>query len=844
MRKDRIREKETRQRKTMRIAAASQSHRAIFDEPDSQELLQTNYIGPGTSRNQVKPFLEENEGNCVGLSLSSRQNKSDDNEGRTQSQSSINLVFTNQNGKSRTPKQEISVIDVLGSLFTSNKNSLPATIMTGCCSPLVDSFELILGFNQEAFTGILDLMLTALLQKRRINEMKKIEIMTKYEQIFYENIPKKDSHEYTTKMHFVLAKLKSEISDCLRFQSSDEEKKIETITVDLAKFMCMFQKEMILEGYTKDIFEVFVLREFGLANCIVDRWLSLELMRYRLSIIHDSTSSIMKNNKQNADVCSRILNEYIKNVFETMSNYCKDYETDLSSFMETISRESSNNMKQNLMELDVQRKEKRCQNINDLESFSKKAVTNFFFSQNEMFIDSYKTFVDIMCFVDTESIKRFVEFQKSYDKKLMRLLKSCEENLFSSCEQDELVSEADLVQISKEMTTSLRDFRAAHQEMKTDLLKCYEDNIVRISCLLQKIYAALQEKYLQSMEDLRGTCMETLHALSNLQEDDMNEIESDFEIAFWSMNFNSYFTTMSEIVNKFHTSIERSISTNLAKDISYSLEDMTQILKQDKSVLSRASLFSKPDPNFYLKIETELLKSVTSLVVLVDENTDEITTKLDAFVLKQCSEVIHKTNNWQSKAYFMNCNATKESLWKCNTDSRGYTSKSGSTLVKSFSQKVGEIWQSQADFKSLKLKESYKSTMKDYSFESRKYFENKQFQKPMENSFESFEEIFDLEYSAYFTFEKHDKSNSIKGVLDANLENELMIVKFGEKINALNATYCDGSGRKVNNSDGMQRKVKKRKQKSGDLQRQSMDFSEKSKLNPLLASSKKKSLKK
>eukprot|EP00794_Sanderia_malayensis_P015207 gene15207-16778_t len=814
------REVEIRRRTTMRLQAASRARSdSNFDDFDDDYHIVRR-------AGRMPPEVEKAQG-------------------RSQSCISFEIVDgLQQNQHALRRDQDVSVVEILGTLFTNAKHSMSPTVLNQCYNSLIRLFDMMSPFSQEAFTAMLDVMLTSLLQKRHVDEREKLKIMTKYEQMFFENIPDELTHVYASKMHYILASLKTELVGCLSFQSEEKEEKLKMITIDLAKFMNTFHKEMISASYNKDAIEVFVMNESGLVHCLVERWLSLEFVRYRLNVIHEKTHSVLKKNKQTPDVCSKILNKYIQDAYEVICSFCKSYERDFSDSIEHMKRENANNMMQNLMELDIERAQKRCHYINELSSFNKKALTSFFLWQNDVFISSQMTIIEIMTFMDNNNLKNFANFQKINEKKLMKSIKSCEENLFMSCQEDKILNEEDLIVLSKEMTTSLRDFRAANQAMKAELLNLYENNISRISKVLQIVYETFQLRYLQSMENLRNIGLETLRALSNLQEDDMNSLEHDFEIAFWSINFDSYYNVLGEMAGRVHNTIQNSLKTAMTKDLSYSLDDMAQMLKQNKSILDKASFFSKPNPDFYSVVEQDLFNAVDAMSSSLDEHIEEIANKLNAFVLRQCSSVIHRTNNARANAYFSNFMAAKENLKTCSVNSRGYTSNQGSSIVKNFSLKLEKIWQSQFDFKSLKMKENFKATMSEYAYKPIIYFENeKKHARPMDSSFESFEDIFEHEYSVFFTFEKHDKSNAVKRVLDSNLENELMIKKFSEKIDALSSAFCAESGSRTPENDGQMKGRRKARKPRNAIQEQ-LSVDKKSKINRLMSSQNKNSSRK
>ena len=799
------RERQSELRKTIRMKTFPINRKKDFEDTESDsgvhEPFVTNYVGLFDEPASIKVEAE------LGA------------VDRCHSNISFEMVENFEQLQTRLVHSETEpfVVEILSSLFTSAANSLDATVANQCYSPLLSAFELLVGFSQEVFIGLLDFMLTALLSAKKINEQEKLQIMARYEQLMYEGIPANASNNYTSKMHFLVAKLKEEMTGANN-QSDHGDKTCAMITYQVCRYLTKFQNDMLAESSNEHIFDVFSNREKGLVNCIVDKWTNLETVRYRLNVIYDSTESILKKKNVSPDKTQMVLNNYINDIYGKMNQHCIEYETEIADAIEGIKREKISNYKQAIMELYSQRMEHKSHMINNLGSFTKNTFSDFFISQNDVLIDSFKTCIQFMMFADSNSLKEFAQHVKFKEKKLMKSLKSCEEELFSSLQQDGLLYEEDMILFSKSTTNSLKDFRSSHDQLKLQLLESYTKNILKLKTAVHGIYTFLEQKFLLSLEEVRSQCMVILHSLSNLEESDMNEIEIDFEIAFSSLQFSCYYTAMSDIISKLHEHIHSSLSSALTKDLSLSLQDMVAILKQDRNVLNRALLFSTPDPNFYLIIKSDIVKAIGPLSCLVENYTSAISKKVFKFAFKQCSEVMHKSNSCQSMAYFSNLQLAKEQMKSFSIDNRGYTSSKASQLVKNFNKALSGHWDSQSDFKVLKMKESIQMVMKDFTLETSNFFSDVKplnHSKVSNNFLDGLEEVLKQEHDLYYSFENHGKTISVKRVLDSNLENEIMVKKFRERIESLETLA--GSELLVNMSNGHKKDMlKKRRPRSSD----------------------------
>ena len=222
----------------------------------------------------------------------------------------------------------------------------------------------------------------------------------------------------------------------------------------------------------------------------------------------------------------------------------------------------------------------------------KKAVSKFVIAQIDWILYDFKTIANYQIMINSEGLELFEDFQKINNKKLVKILKNCEEELFEKLEKEEIVDGENLIELGKTMSVNLKDFKIAQEKDKVDILEKNHASIGRIGNLIDSIYLVLEKKFTKGVEDLKQEHLEILHSLSNIEETEMNKLEHDFEVAFSCLAFSLNFVVMTEVVHKIHAALWEIITKHSDKDISLSLHDMVQILKQDKSVIKRPSLFS------------------------------------------------------------------------------------------------------------------------------------------------------------------------------------------------------------------------------------------------------------
>ena len=776
---EREREKQSMERKTMRIKAAQSMSQLREFDPDSFEnvALQTNYI---STRNESP--LEDNE------------------QARGRSHSRISLVIEEGNilmqNNDLSSSKGSNVLDILATLFTSSKNSLPPTITTDCFQFLLNCFEMSLSFHREAFLCLIELMLCNLFEERRINETEKLIFVARYEQMLDDPVKQEQLQHYTNKLHYILVHLENEIKDLISF-----DKESNTITGErLSKYLSVIQREILGQKCEQTAMEVFVKRELGLMGSFMNKWFSLEITRQRLSIVYESVEGLLKKKGPSAAVSQKYLNEYIANVYEQLNEFCSNYEKDIFVLTEQAKRDIATNKKRAFMELESKRAEQRTYAMQGLNFSKKKLVSKFVIAQIDSILSDSKMFLNYEVLMEADSLELFGEFQRTTEKKLVRLLKGCEESLFEKLQRDEVLTEENFTELGTTMSTNLKDFKTAQIQVKNEVLESHSKKVSELAKAFQSIYSMLNCKLKRGFEVIKSECLEILHSLSNLQEDDMNQLEHEFQMAFASLNFCSYYNIMSDLLTKIHGNISNIVYASGSKDMSCSLHDMVQVLRQDKTVINRSTLFQIPNQDVYLKLTAEVSKMVDSLTPVTEGYLEAISSKLKKYLMSKVVAIVQKTSISQSCMYVSNLNLAKDKILSCSTDSRGYTPKQGSSMTRNFFEKVRSIFESQATFKAYKCKEEKNEIMRDFAPICEDFFgaNNKiEDREHMKSSFVVFQKCLNHEFRFFEKLEKLVRSNSVERVLDSNLENEIMVMKLQDKLESLELqSTFDGKERK------------------------------------------------
>eukprot|EP00112_Aurelia_sp_Birch-Aquarium-sp1_P002579 Seg12854.1 transcript_id=Seg12854.1/GoldUCD/mRNA.D3Y31 product="hypothetical protein" protein_id=Seg12854.1/GoldUCD/D3Y31 len=764
---EREREKHSMQRKSMRIKAAQSMSQLREYDPDTFENvpLQTNYI---STRNELP--LENNE------------------QARERSHSRISLVIEEgtvllQNNDLSSSKGA-NVLDILATLFTSCKSSLPPTIATDCFQLLLSCFEMSLSFHREAFLCLIELMLCNHFEERKINETEKLIFVTKYEQMLDDPVKQEQLQNHTNKLHFILVHLENEVKDLVSF---DKESSI--ITGErLSKYLSVIQRELLGQKCEQTAIEVFVKRELGLMGSFMNKWFNLEITRYRLSVVFESVEGLLKKKRVSAANSQKYLNGFIANVYEKLNEFCCDYEKDLFELTEQAKGDIASNKKQALMELESKRAEQRTYAMQGLNFSKKKIVSKFVIAQIDSILSDFKMFLNYEVLMESDSLELFAEFQRTTEKKLVRLLKGCEESLFEKLQQDEVLTEENLTELGKTMSINLKDFKTAQVQVKNEVLVSHEKKVSELATASQSVYSMLEKKFTRGIEVIKNECLEILHSLSNLQEDDMNQLEHEFQMAFASLNFCSFYNIMSDLLAKIHENISSIVFANDNKDMSCSLHDMVQVLKQDRTVINKSTLFQIPKQEVYLKLTVEVSKMADSLTPVTEGYLEAISNKMKRYLMSKVVTIVQKTSINQSCMYVSNLNLARDKILSCSTDSRGYTAKLGSSMTRNCFEKVQSICESQATFKAYKCKEEKNEIMRDFAPICEEFFganNTNEDRGHMESSFVVFHKCLTHEFRFFEKLEKLVRSNSVERVLDSNLENEIMVLKLQDKLESL-----------------------------------------------------------
>ena len=753
---DRERERKSEKRRTMRQNAAKKAHAdQIDDEDDSsgRATLETNYI------------WSVNEG------ISNRENAE-------RSQSKISFYFDENKHHSPASSEDYD-LEILAALFTSNKNSSSTSSLNNCLWLRESCFELIKSFHREAFSALLNLMLTALLEEKKVNEIEKLKLITKYEQMVDEELTNEEVTDSTCKLHCVLKKIENEIQEMIG--SEDQVQETWFSGERLSKYLMVIQREILSHHYDDVVKEMILNTENSMIKIIGEKWFNLEVIRFRISVVHDSIEEILKKKGEKKDVIQDYLNEYIKNVFEKLNEFCIAYEKDISDLISQIKKDKEMNRKQAIMELEAQRFTQRSNAMQVLDFSKKKAVSKFVVSQIDAILNDFKTISHYQLVVNSESFELFEDFQKGNDKRVVKVLRNCEEELFDKLQKDEIISEENLIEIGKALSSNLKDFKMAEEKLKEDFLQKGYNSTRQVANVVDSLYSMLEKNFTKGVEDMKKEYLEILHSLSNIDEQEMNKLEHNFHIGFSCLSFSLHFIVMMEINHKIHAILSDKIRQHAESDISLSLHDMVQILKQDKSVISKSSLFSLPNKELYLIIEKEMSNSIRLLAFAVDDYLKAIAKKMDHFFLQQVNIVIQNTILRQSQLCVSNLYVAREKLLSCSMNSKGYMSKQASSLAKDCFEQIRSIWESQANFKAHKLQESKDEIMRGFDPVIETFFNSRNEGNAMREREVSFHRTLRSEQEYFISVEELVRGDSVERVVDSNLENEIMVIKLHDK---------------------------------------------------------------
>ena len=752
---DKEREKLSEIRRTMRQNAAKKFRSALSDDEDDafENLpLKTNYIWT-TDKSTVDVRTEERRHSTISFFIDEH--------------------------KLPSPTPGTCVLEILANLFTSNKNSSSPTNLGKCFWFRLSCFELLKSFHREAFLALVNLTLTALLEEKLINEMDKLNLITKYEQMLDEDFTTEELADFTCKLHCVLARFEKEIHV---ITDNDEKSQENPFTGErLCKQLVVIQREMLSHKYNEVVKDMLVNTENSLVKIIVEQWFNLEVIRYRMNVVYESIEGLFEKKGEKKDTMQDYLNSYLLNIYEKLSEFCITYEKEISDLINQIKKDKQINRKQAMIEMETQRCIQRMNAMQDLKFKKKKAVSKFVIAQIDSILNDFKTILNYQLVVNSEGLELLQDFQKSMNRRVVKLLRSCEEELFDRLERNEIATEENLVELGKALSSSLKDFKLVQENVKVDFLEKGRSSIRHIGNLVDSLYLMLEANFTKGVEDMKKEYLEILHSLSNLQEEEMNKLEHDFEIGFSCLVFNLYFVVMTEVIHKIHAAMSDKITKYSDKDISLSLHDMVQILKQDKSVINRSSLFQIPNKELYSVMENDMKKFTGSLSLAVDDYLEAVIKKTDSFFLPQVNSIIQKTILRQSQQCVSNLYIVREKLLSCSMDRKGYMSKQGSSLAKDCYEQIMSIWESQANFKAHKLREGKDEVMREFNPVIETFFNGENEDTKYKDRDVSFQKTLKLEREFFETAEELMRGDSVERVLDSNLENELMVIKLHEK---------------------------------------------------------------
>jgi len=682
--------------------------------------------------------------------------------------------------KQSSVRSSSCILEILSSLFTSNTNSSPPTYLSNCLWIRESCFELIKYFHHEAFSVLLNLMLTALSEAKKINEIEKLELTTKYEQMLDEHLADEEIGDSTCKLHCVLVRIEKDIHEMI---GSSENQQENLFTGErLSKYLVVIQREMLSYQYDNIVKEMFIETEKKMIDITAEKWFNLEVIRYRINVVYESLQELLKKKGERKEVIQEYLNDYLVTVYEKLNEFCLVYEKEMFDLISQIERDKQINRKQAMMELEGNRYTQRSNSLQELELNKKKAVSKFVISQIELILNDFKTITNYELVVNSEGLELFEDFQKMSNKRVIKLLRSCEEKVFDKLQRNEVATEENLVELGKTLSSNLKDFKMAQEKLKVDFQEESHRSIGQIGQFTESLYSVVEKNYNKCVVDMKKEYLEILHSLSNLQELEMNKLEHEFEIGFSCLTFSLYFTVMTGVIHKIHEAISDKIIKYSDKDVSLSLHDMVQILKQDKNVLNRSSLFQMPNKELYPVVERELNECTSSLSMAVENYVEAVMKTIDNFFLPQINRVIQEAIIQQSQLCVSNLYLAKEKLRSCSTNRKGYMTKQASSFAKDCFEQIRSIWESQANFKAHKLREGKYDIMKDFNPVIEAFFDKRADDKQWRDKVTLVQKTLRLQSEFFKSVEEVVRGNSVERVLDANLENELMLMKLHDKL--------------------------------------------------------------
>ena len=754
---DKKRAQQSEIRRTIRLQAAKRFYLRQFDDDDDDSTdnggLETNYV----------------------WSISEKRS---DRGGEERSHSKICVII--DESKQLSVRASSCILEILSSLFTSSKNSSPPTYLSNCLWLRESCFELIKYFHHEAYSVLLNLMLAALSEAKEINEIEKLKLATKYEQMLDEDLADEEIGDSTCKLHCVLVRIEKDINEMVGSSKIQQEN---LFTGErLSKYLVVIQREMLSYQYDSIVKEIFLETEKKLIDITAEKWFNLEVIRYRINVVYKSLQELLKEKGERNEIIQEYLNEYLVNVYGKLNEFCLVYEKEMFDLISQVEQDKKINRKQAMMELEANRYTQRSNSLQELDLKKRKAVSKFVISQIELILNDFKTITNYELVVNSEGLELFEDFQKISHKRVVKLLRSCEEEVFDKLQKNEVATEENLVELGKALSSSLKDFKMAQEKLKVDFQEERHKSVEQIGKFIDSLYSVMEKNYNKGVEDMKKEYLEILHSLSNLQELEMNKLEHEFEIGFSCLTFSLYFTVMTGVVHKIHEAISDKIIKCSDEDVSLSLHDMVQILKQDKSVLNRSSLFQMPNKELYPIVEKELNKFTGSLSIAVENYVEAVMKTIDNFFLPQMNRVIQETIVQQSQLCVSNLYLAKEKLRSCSTNRKGYMTKQASSFAKDCFEQIRSIWESQANFKAHKLREGRYDIMKDFDPVIEAFFYMRADDDQRSDKMTLVQKTLRLQSEFFKSVEEVVRGNSVERVLDANLENELMLMKLHDKL--------------------------------------------------------------
>ena len=692
LKEERERERQSNRRKTERLnkfSRISLMHSLDNEGEDSGIFLplDTNYISsPG-----LVPYSEDN---------------ADEVEDEVPVNLSSHIVHVHRSQSNITPRIYNEVVSILCHFFTSSHGSMKPnhfglSCIHGQYKFMRNLLSILYHSQSETIETILSSVISNLCSKKRILESSKLKLQAKYEQLITEQKLKheKDFSKNISVEMELLSSFRLDLTEQLELM--DDANDVESIIKEIS-FGIENCYELLLE-HSQSLWiescDLFVQKNIGLWILVVERWSVLEVMRYRIKLIHDSVSSYLKKNNINSTQIDEVLNNYKNAVHLALKDFEKTYSKELTMLEKDFSMYRTNSLRSFQMQLDCERLGIRATESNVQKSKSilnKKLISQY----TNLLLEHIKEHVTFFRAMDDKELTQVKMVQTKNNKLVNAILHSCEESLFSQLQAEELLSDEEVVTLGKEITLDLKEYKHKIDDEKRTYIELQQNKVgycedmlkagflffVNKCFLYLELFGALLEEY----------CNDTIY---DTMEDGDRLLDVNVRLCFRAFCVQSYFDIV-ELVSKVVKKDENIIDAQQEIQLSLNIDSVIDNLASEKPLCL-------PGYSTQTILQDEISKGLQDLLPHLQEYFDSATQEfiryLNTGIAKECSiksQAYQYTSITETLSNFIDITAAEKA--KKSNDQR-----------KAVTDKIKGIYKSQMDFKKVRLAEDVAKSVAD-----------------------------------------------------------------------------------------------------------------------------------